>query len=169
MCQVPPRRPPLTRPAPVAAGTPAAGVPPALAEVAGFLLNQVAALFRERTAQAVARDGVHPRQLGLLFLLRDTGTYSQQQLGECLGMDRTTTMQLVGALEAEGLVARDDDPADRRAYRLRLTATGRDVTDRLAVAVADVERQAFKTLKAAERQLLKSLLRRVLESPGLRG
>ncbi len=90
-------------------------MPPALAEVAGFLLNQVAAAFRERTAHAIARDGVQPRQLGLLFLLRDSATYSQQQLGECLGMDRTTTMQLVGALEAEGLVARDDDPADRRA------------------------------------------------------
>lgn len=165
---MPPRRLPLT-PAAASTGNAARGVPPALAEVAGFLLNQVAAVFRERTAAAVARDGVHPRQLGLLFLLRGAGPYSQQQLGECLGMDRTTTMQLVGALEAEGLVVRDDDPADRRAYRLRLTAKGREVTDRLAAAVAEVERQTFKALKASERQLLKTLLRRVLESPGLGG
>lgn len=143
-------------------------MPPPLAEVAGFLLNQVAAAVRDRTAQAVARDGVQPRQLGLLFLLRDTGAYSQQQLGECLGMDRTTTMQLVTALEAEGLVVRDDDPADRRAYRLRLTPKGRDVTDRLSAAVADVEREIFKALKSSERQLLKALLRRVLASPGVR-
>jgi MarR family transcriptional regulator, lower aerobic nicotinate degradation pathway regulator len=142
----------------------ARAVSPALAEVAGFLLNQVAAVIRERTAAAIAHEGVHPRQLGLLFLLRDTGTYSQQQLGECLGMDRTTTMQLVNALEAEGLVVRDDDPADRRAYRLRLTARGREVTTRVAAATAEVERQVFAGLKASERQLLKALLRRVLES-----
>lgn len=163
MCQVPPRRSPLTRPAAASCPSPRA-VPPALAEVAGFLLNQVAAVFRERTAEAIAQQGVHPRQLGLLFLLRDTGTYSQQQLGESLGMDRTTTMQLVSALEAEGLVLRDDDPADRRAYRLRLTARGREVTARVAAATADVERQVFAGLKASERQLLKTLLRRVLES-----
>jgi DNA-binding MarR family transcriptional regulator len=77
-------------------------------------------------------------------------------------------MQLVSALEAAGLVVREDDPADRRAYRLRLTARGRDVTDRLAAAVAEVERQTLKGLKAPERQLLKALLRRVLESPGRR-
>lgn len=168
MCQVPPRRPPLTRPAATSCPSPRT-VPPALAEVAGFLLNQVAAVFRERTAEAIAHQGVHPRQLGLLFLLRDTGTYSQQQLGESLGMDRTTTMQLVSALEAEGLVVRDDDPADRRAYRLRLTARGREVTTRVAAATAEVERQVLAGLKAAERQQLKALLRRVLEASAQTG
>ena len=163
MCQVPPRRTPLTRPAAATRTSPAA-VPPPLAEVAGFLLNQVAAMFRERTAEAIAHERIHPRQLGLLFLLRGAEASSQQQLGESLGMDRTTTMQLVGALEAEGLVVRDDDPADRRAYRLRLTARGREVTTRVATATADVERHAFAGLTASERRLLKALLRRVLES-----
>lgn len=168
MCQVPPRRPTLTCPAAAPCPSPRA-VPPALAEVAGFLLNQVAAVFRERTAEAIAHQGVHPRQLGLLFLLRDSATYSQQQLGESLGMDRTTTMQLVSALEAEGLVVRDDDPADRRAYRLRLTARGREVTTRVAAATAEVERQVFAGLKASERRQLKALLRRILESPAQTG
>lgn len=138
-------------------------VPPSLADVAGFLLNQVAAVIRERTAQAIHHEGVQPRQLGLLFLLRETGVHSQQRLGELLGMDRTTTMQLVAALEAVGLVARDDDPADRRAYRLRLTTKGQEVTRRVSMAVADVERTTLKALKASERRLLKALLLKVLE------
>jgi DNA-binding MarR family transcriptional regulator len=136
-----------------------------MADVAGFLLNEVARVIRERTAAAIEHHRVHPRQLGLLFLLRDAGASSQQQLGERLGMDRTTTMQLVAALEAAGLVARDDDPDDRRAYRLRLTARGRDVTAALFETVTEVERQTLKALKAAERQQLKVLLRKVLESP----
>lgn len=136
-----------------------------MADVAGFLLNEVARVIRERTASAIERHGVHPRQLGLLFLLRDAGASSQQQLGERLGMDRTTTMQLVGALEAAELVARDDDPADRRAYRLRLTARGHDVTQTLFETVTAVERQTLKALKASEREQLKLLLRKVLASP----
>jgi len=145
-------------------GTPPGLVPRSLADIAGFLLSQVAAVLRDRTARAVQPDGVQPRQLGLLFLLREAGAYSQQQLGERLGMDRTTTMQLVSALEAEGLVSRDDDPGDRRAYRLRLTSKGSEVTRRLADAVSEVERQTLKALTATERRHLKLLLRKVLES-----
>lgn len=135
-----------------------------MADVAGFLLNEVARIIRERTAEAIRHHQVQPRQLGLLFLLRDAGASSQQQLGERLGMDRTTTMQLVAALEAMGLVARDDDPADRRAYRLRLTPRGRDETEALFGIVSDVERQTLKVLKAPERRQLKLLLRKVLEA-----
>ena len=38
----------------------------------------------------------------------------------------------------------------------------------VALPLREVEREALQGLKASERQLLKTLLRRVLESPGLR-
>lgn len=63
--------------------------------------------------------------------LSDSDTLSQQDLAERLGLEKSTVSRLAGNLERRGWLSRERDPANRRFYRLRLTAPGRDVATRI--------------------------------------
>ena len=56
---------------------------------------------------------------------------------QCVASNVTT---LVDRLEADGLVRRVDDPADRRSKRAELTELGKEKAEEGARVVADVER-----------------------------
>ncbi|MGH3403963.1 MAG: MarR family winged helix-turn-helix transcriptional regulator [Streptosporangiaceae bacterium] len=64
------------------------------------------------------------------------GPPTQALLAEQAGTDLMMTSQVLRRLEGRGLLARDPDPGDSRARRLRLTAAGGAL---LAGALADVE------------------------------
>jgi MarR family transcriptional regulator, lower aerobic nicotinate degradation pathway regulator len=140
-------------------------LPPAMADVTGFLVNRLAEQLRDVTQAHVGGTGLRPRQLGLLLVLRAAGRMQQQQLGEQLGMDRTTTMQLVGALEDQGLVVREANPSDGRAYLLRLTARGVRMAEQVDVQSRAAAAEVLAPLSAAENKTLHRLLRKVLTAP----
>lgn len=145
---MPPRsaRPPL----PIHDSAQAGDLPAALQRSAGFLVKQLADLFRQRFEGALRTQQLHPRQYLLLLVLRDEGPTAQQSLGARVGMDRTTTMQAVQRLADAGLVVRADDPADRRVYRLELTAHGREVVTALEARVQAAEAELLGPLADAE-------------------
>jgi DNA-binding MarR family transcriptional regulator len=84
-----------------------------------------------RTAGLVLGGGAvpgRPSSLSQVFALheldREVGL-SQRELAERLGLEKSTVSRLVTDLEADGLVTRDRDPANRRLYRLEITEAGR--------------------------------------------
>jgi DNA-binding MarR family transcriptional regulator len=85
----------------------------------------------------------------------------QLALAEAMGYDKTRLIALLDALEADGLVTRAPDPADRRARVVRLTAAGRR---RHAAAVAEIramEEGWRGELSAGERETLLAVLPRL--------
>jgi DNA-binding MarR family transcriptional regulator len=114
---------------------------------------------------AVLRDaglglaGVH---MGALSVIEAIGPISQQELGEYIKKDRTSIVAIVDELEAEGLLERHRNPADRRAYALQPTEKGRDWLRRAVPAFADAEDELLAMLDAGERAVLLDLLQRVL-------
>jgi DNA-binding MarR family transcriptional regulator len=61
----------------------------------------------------------------VLSVLRADHPLSQQEVAEQLGVDRTTMVALVDALESKGLVERHRNAADRRKNIVQLTSAGR--------------------------------------------
>lgn len=137
-------------------------LPRAVTSNAGFLAGQVAALFRGRFEADMRAHRLHPRQYLLMLVLRDEGTMAQLAVGQRLGMDRTTTMQAAQALAEAGYVDRQDDPADRRVYRLSLTPAGRRLVATLEGRIKRVEAELLAPLAAAERAAFVDQLRRIL-------
>ena len=90
------------------------------------------------------------------------GPISQQELGEQLGIDRTTMVELIDELERQGAVVRRRNAADRRSYALSLTPRGRTVQKRAAKAFDDAADEFFGALKPAERDDLAGMLRRLI-------
>jgi DNA-binding MarR family transcriptional regulator len=77
----------------------------------------------------------HPVSLSQAFALHelDTGTpLSQRDLGERLGLEKSSVSRLAAEMERKGLLVRERDPDNHRQYRLRLTDEGRAVHVRMA-------------------------------------
>jgi len=83
--------------------------------------------------------------------LVDVEGLSQQQLGDVLGLEKSTVSRLAAGLEGRGLLVRDRDPANRRYYRLRLTGTGRSLAERIGAELREHHREMLGAMTAEER------------------
>jgi DNA-binding MarR family transcriptional regulator len=112
----------------------------------------------------LARHGLTMWGYIVLSALADAPESTQAALAERIGADKTRIIPTLDELQEAGLIARDPDPADRRARILSITTAGRQARDgtrheiqrgeeRLLARLTTAERQAF--LRAAD--LLSSL------------
>jgi DNA-binding MarR family transcriptional regulator len=141
------------------------GLPPVLTDRAAFLLRLALGRAERMGERALLTVGLKGREYGALALLAAGDVSVQRALGAVLGLDRTTTAALLRHLEEAGLVSRRRDPANRRAYRLALTAEG----ERHRAAAADVlhacDDHFLEVLSGAERAELIRLLRKLAAGP----
>jgi MarR family transcriptional regulator, temperature-dependent positive regulator of motility len=107
--------------------------------------------------------GLSPMQYAVIASLLDKPDIDQRQLAARIGVDPVTAGNLVGPLEASGLVARTVDEADRRARRLRLTARGAALRRKLQPLHASAHQRILSPLSPAEQAQLLDLLSRVIE------
>jgi DNA-binding MarR family transcriptional regulator len=108
-----------------------------------------------------APAGVSARELAVLLLLDAREPESQQQAAQRLGVDRTTMVALLDALEGNGLVARRPDAADRRRNVVELTQHGRATLRRATRASDEAARRLLEVLDEDEATQLRDLLTRV--------
>ncbi len=125
------------------------------------LISHLAQVVRRDADQALADvDGMRPRHLVALTLLRDHGPMAQAALGEGLRLDPSNVVALLNDLEARGLVTRRRDPVDRRRHIVALSDGGVRALDRAEAGLAAVEDALLSGLSADERSTLRELLLR---------
>jgi DNA-binding MarR family transcriptional regulator len=97
-------------------------------------------------------------QMKAIHFLHGHEDLSVKALGETLGLSLAAMSRAADELVQRGLVDRTEDPADRRIKRLRLTAKGRTLVQKMReVRMAGFE-QFVATLSHKERaQLVKAL------------
>ena len=88
--------------------------PPDLHERPGFLVRRANQILMSLAEQETAKIGLTPPQHVHLLALGRWGALDQITLGKALGIDRATVGQVVGRLEARGLLQRKLDPKDGR-------------------------------------------------------
>ena len=136
-------------------------IPPSLASRPGALLTIAARTGQELAKRRLSPIGLSVQMCGVMNLLAE-GAISQQELGEQLGIDRTTVVELIDDLEKQGVVERRRNPADRRSYALHLTTKGRTVQKRAAKAFDAAVDEYLGPLSAADRKALVDMLTRVI-------
>jgi DNA-binding MarR family transcriptional regulator len=141
-------------------------LPPALSRRPGFLLAMVKGGAEPIFSEALAPLRLRPKQYGLLTVLASEDSLSQQELANWMRIDRTTMVALIDSLEERDWVKRERNPADRRAYLLRLTPSGKRVQARARELVASAEDKTFASLTREERERLIELLAKVAEDIG---
>lgn len=164
--QVPARPGRGTRGTLVRAGSPTSipeEVPAQLWMSPGFLLSKAADQVESRFAEALRPHHITPREYGVLSAIAQQGPQSQQQLGERLGIDRTTMVNIVDSLEDGDLVRRVRDKVDRRRYAVTLSAKGERLMGQALPAVdAQAHAVYLAVLAPAEREQLLDMLHRVI-------
>jgi DNA-binding MarR family transcriptional regulator len=106
--------------------------------------------------------GMNFRDYMALCQLREQRTVSQQAFCEGLHLDPNNCVLLLNSLEANGLVERRRDPADRRRHSVSLTPNGRKQLERADRALETVEDQVLGALSEDERATLHGLLVRAV-------
>ena len=94
-------------------------------------------------------------------LQRSPAGLSMGELSQRLMVTGGNVTGIVAALEAEGLIVREPDAADRRVNRVRLTAAGRTSFERMAKAHEDWIVDLYASLSAEEQTNLSELLGRL--------
>ena len=138
------------------------GAGPQVQERLGYLLKHAFFKLEDLHAVHLADGPVNGRELGVLLLLESREPESQQQAAGRLGVDRTTMVGLLDALEGRGLVVRQPDPADRRRNVVVVTDTGRIALKKAKAASDKAERELLAGLSPTEARQLRDLLSRVL-------
>ena len=142
--------------------------PAALSEYTGFLMNWVANRSRQYFARRLEEQlGLHPREFGVLNVLERNPGITQQAIGEHSGVDPSTMVATLDALEARGLAERRPHPGDRRKRSVQLTPEGQRVLREGRKVAAAVGKEVFGTLSGEERDQLNGILRKLsgLDAP----
>ena len=91
-------------------------------------------------------------------LERHAGGLKMNELSQRLMVTGGNVTGITDQLESEGLVVREPDPADRRAYTVKLTPAGRRLFARMAAAHEQWVIGLFSGLGAAEKEHVYRLL-----------
>ncbi len=107
-------------------------------DVLGYLLKHAHHALEARSDAALAPFGMTSRDLGVLRVIAGGVASSQQDVAAAIGVDRTSMVALLDALERAGLIARRPSEDDRRRNVIGLTARGATVfaeAERASLAV----------------------------------
>jgi DNA-binding MarR family transcriptional regulator len=127
----------------------------------GSRLADVSRLMR-RSFDARARGiGVTRPQWQVLSALRRHEGINQGRLADLLDVEPITVCRMVDRLQEADLVERRTDPADRRSWRLFLTAKARAMLGQLRPLADELLEQAFDGVGDADRTQLMATLDRI--------
>jgi DNA-binding MarR family transcriptional regulator len=141
-------------------------VPDELADSLGWLLARTGQLVGAALSHALADLGTTPRELSVLMAAAPCPR-PQLGLAAVVGLDKTTMVATVDALERRGLVRRELHPHDRRMRMVTVTESGQQLTAQAAAAASGMERRVLSVLPVRDRERLLPLLRALVEgAPG---
>lgn len=120
--------------------------PEVLSSRLGHLLKHAYLRLTEESSRALAPYGIDGRELAVLAVLDAHDELSQLDAAGALGIDRTTMVALLDALESKELVERRRSPRDRRRNIVQLTPAGRERLHAAESAHQEMERRFLAPL-----------------------
>jgi DNA-binding MarR family transcriptional regulator len=129
------------------------------------LLMTAARSMRRSFGEAMGAWDITPSQARALRIVGELGSVRLSALAERLRIAPRSATEVVDALEARSLVAREPDPADRRATSVVPTAKGARLRDALEEARRTATEQRLAVLGDADRAELDRILRLLVDQP----
>ncbi len=130
----------------------------------GFLSYEISHIIRQRFNKEAENIGLTHAQWRALVHLSNNENCRQIDLAEILEIKPITLVRQIDLLEEAGLVRRNKDSADRRAYRLELMPKAHAVMQELWDIADTVEAEILKTLTQQEQEQMTALLERIKTS-----
>lgn len=132
-----------------------------LGRLVGYRLRRASAVFASDFAVTLDGTGVRQIPMGILAVVADNPGINQGTVGRLLGIKRANMVPLINELIEAGLILRETDPSDRRAFTLDMSAEGqRTLTDCIA-RIEGHEERLLADFTDAEKATLLDLLERI--------
>ena len=133
-------------------------------ETLPFEIAETAHALRKAFDRRAVGMGVTRAQWKVLFRLERQPGLRQIELADMLDVEPITLSRIVDRLEDAGLVERAADPADRRAWRLHVTAQAQPLIKQLRAVADEMIAEAFGGIDPEEIEITRTVLRRVREN-----
>ena len=111
-----------------------------------------------------AELGVTRAQWRVIAVLGHKPGMKQVELADRLDVEPISACRIIDRLEEAGLVERQRDPTDRRAWRLSLTATAETLRERLSDLAEEMSSEAFVGLSSDEIETMRGMLARIRDN-----
>ena len=133
-------------------------------ETLPFEISETAHALRKAFDRRAVGMGVTRAQWKVLFRLQRQPGLRQIELADMLDIEPITLSRIVDRLEEAGLVERVADPADRRAWRLHVTARAQPLIEKLRAVADEMIAEAFGGIDPEQIAITRSVLTRVREN-----
>jgi len=130
----------------------------------GFLLKEVSRRYVNRFEVRAAEIPLNLAQAKALVRLEKNEGVSQARLAELAEVDPMTMVRILDRMEAEGLLERRPDPADRRARCLYLTAKAKPILSEIWRLSDEIRAEIFAGVSQAEREQFMTVLQRLYDN-----
>src|SRR5215468_8841207 len=128
----------------------------------GRLIARLGRIWRRESDKALSDHGLsYATAIPLLLLSRQGTSVRQGVLADELGIEGPSLVRLIDLLEAEGFVERREDPTDRRAKTLHITATGDAKVEEINRVLRRVRASLLKDIGAEELAITFATLQRI--------
>ncbi len=127
----------------------------------GFAIHDVARLLRLSFDRQAAGTGMTRAQWSVLAHLRRSNGVQQKTLAQLMDITPITLARHLDRLEADGWIARRDDPEDRRAKRVILNPNAEPMLETMSSLGLTVLTQAMQGISAQEQAAFMDVLLRI--------
>jgi DNA-binding MarR family transcriptional regulator len=135
-------------------------------ETLPFEIGETAHALRKAFDRMAVGLGVTRAQWKVLFRVERQPGLRQVELADLLDIEPITLCRIVDRLEESGLVERTSDPADRRAWRLHVTAQAQPLIEKLKAVGAELVDAAFAGIDPKDIEIARQVLARTRENAG---
>jgi DNA-binding MarR family transcriptional regulator len=132
----------------------------------GFLLSRLMREVMAREKPILDAAGLEMWDYAVLSALAESNAPTQAQLAATTGRDKTRLIGNLDRLEAQGMVERQPDPADRRNRIVSLTPAGSRVLRRCRDAIAAMETELLADLDPVDRDAFERALTALADTEG---
>ena len=129
-----------------------------------FEIGETAHALRKAFDRRAVGMGVTRAQWKVLFRLERVPGLRQIELADLLDIEPITLSRIVDRLEEAGLVERVADPADRRAWRLHVTAKAEPLIGKLHAVADEMIAEAFAGIDPTHIAIAREVLARVRDN-----
>jgi len=135
----------------------------------GYALAQLSGLFRDSLARTLEGTGLHMGHVLVLATLRaqrelhGESTLTQKRLAEATGIEKSSLVLFLDALERDGWVERHLHPQDRRAHIIHLTDEGARRFEQVGLGLYRQQQANLAVLSEEEQSAMIDMIRRLTE------
>jgi DNA-binding MarR family transcriptional regulator len=127
-----------------------------------YLIGQLNAAVRLRLERILRDFDLTVAQYTAMSRIKGREVLSSAKLARAHHVSPQTMNELIGNLEARGLVARREDPENRRVLLVALTESGRELLAQCDRTVDELEGDFFASVDAADLASLRKILERLI-------